>query len=56
MVYKDKKWCTAKGGSLKNILSFYMNLGLPSIIRNVTFDNRLPPDGYRVDHAAMNRD
>lgn len=21
-----------------------------------TFDNRLPPDGYRMDHGAMNRD
>lgn len=29
---------------------------LPSIIRNYTFDHRLPPDGYTVDHGAMSRD
>lgn len=29
---------------------------LPGILTNAKFDNRLPPDGYRVDHGAMNRD
>ena len=29
---------------------------LPGILTNAKFDNRLPPDGYCVDHEAMNRD
>lgn len=33
-----------------------MIFGLPNIMRNYTFDLRLPSDGYRVDHGAMNRD
>lgn len=42
--------------TLLGLALLFLIFGLPSIIRNVTFDNRLPPDGYRVDHAAMNRD
>lgn len=42
--------------ALLGLALLFLIFGLPSIIRNVTFDNRLPPDGYRVDHAAMNRD
>ena len=30
--------------------------GLPSIIRNYKFDNSLPPEGYKTDWEAMNRD
>lgn len=29
---------------------------LPGIITNVKFDNRMPPNGYQTDWAAMNRD
>ena len=29
---------------------------LPGIVTNCKFDNRMPPEGYQVDHAAMNRD
>ena len=34
----------------------FLFFGLPAIIRNYKFDHRLPPEGYRVDHGAMNRD
>lgn len=34
----------------------FLFFGLPSLVRNYTFDHRLPPDGYRVDHGAMNHD
>lgn len=29
---------------------------LPGIIANYKFDHRLPPEGYRTDYGAMNRD
>lgn len=29
---------------------------LPGIITNYKFDNRKPPEGYRTDYGAMNRD
>lgn len=29
---------------------------LPSIIANWKFDHSLPPEGYKTDYAAMNRD
>lgn len=41
------------------ILALIVILGmcfLPGIITNYKFDNRMPPSGYRIDHAAMNRD
>ena len=38
------------------IVLLFLFFGLPSIIRNCTFDHRLPPDGYRVDHGAMSHD
>lgn len=34
----------------------FLVFGLPGIIRNYKLDNRLLPDGYRVDHRSMNRD
>lgn len=34
----------------------FLFFGLPSIIRNYTFDHRLPPDGYTVDHGEMSKD
>lgn len=43
-------------GTLIGIIIILAICFLPGIIRNYTFDNRLPPDGYRVDHGAMNRD
>lgn len=43
-------------GTLIGIIVILAILFLPGFIRNYTFDNRLPPDGYRVDHGAMNRD
>lgn len=48
-----------KGSRMETLIGLvvlFLILGLPSIIRNYTFDNRLPPDGYRVDHGAMNYD
>lgn len=29
---------------------------LPSIVANWKFDHSLPPEGYKTDYAAMNRD
>lgn len=29
---------------------------LPGMITNYKFDHRLPPEGYRTDYGAMNRD
>ena len=29
---------------------------LSSLVRNYTFDYRLSPDGYKVDHSAMSHD
>ena len=29
---------------------------LPGMITNYRFDHRLPPEGYRTDYGAMNRD
>lgn len=43
-------------GDLIGIIILLLIFGLPNIMRNYTFDHRLPPDGYRVDHGAMNRD
>ena len=42
--------------TLIGLVVLFLIFGLPSIIRNHTFDNRLPPDGYRVDYGAMNHD
>lgn len=42
--------------TLIGIIILFLIFGLPNIMRNYTFDHRLPPDGYRVDHGAMNRD
>lgn len=42
--------------TLIGLIFLFCVFGLPSIIRNYKFDNRLPPDGYRVDHGAMSRD
>lgn len=30
--------------------------GVPCIVRNYKFSNRLPPLGYRIDYGAMNHD
>lgn len=43
-------------GDLIGIIILFLIFGLPNIMRNYTFDLRLPSDGYRVDHGAMNRD
>lgn len=42
--------------TLIGLVVVFLIFGLPSIIRNYTFDHRLPPDGYRVDHGAMSHD
>lgn len=42
--------------TLIGLIVFGLIFGIPAIMRNYTFDHRLPPDGYRVDHGAMNRD
>ncbi len=42
--------------TLIGLIFLFCVFGLPSIIRNYKFDNRLPPDGYRVDHGAMSHD
>ena len=42
--------------TLIGLIVLFLIFGLPSIIRNYTFDHRLPPNGYRVDHGAINRD
>ncbi len=42
--------------TLIGLFFLFCVFGLSSIIRNYKFDNRLPPDGYRVDHGAMSHD
>ena len=42
--------------TLLGLALLFLIFGLPSIIRSVTFDNRMPPEGYKTDWAAMNRD
>lgn len=42
--------------TLIGLIFLFCVFGLPSIMRNYTFDHRLPPDGYRVDHDAMLHD
>lgn len=42
--------------TLIGLIFLFCVFGLPSIVRNYKFDHRLPPDGYRVDHGAMNHD
>ena len=42
--------------TLIGLIVFGLIFGIPAFMRNYTFDHRLPPDGYRVDHGAMNRD
>ncbi len=43
-------------GTLIGIIVVLAICYLPGILTNVKFDNRLPPEGYRVDHGAMSRD
>lgn len=38
------------------LIVFGLIFGIPAFMRNYTFDHRLPPNGYRVDHGAMSRD
>lgn len=42
--------------ALIGLIVFGLIFGIPAIMRNYTFDHRLPPDGYRVDHGAMSHD
>lgn len=42
--------------TLIGLIVLFCFFGLPSIMRNYTFDHRLPPEGYQVDHGAMNYD
>ncbi len=42
--------------TLIELIIFGAILFLPRIITNTKFDNRIPPDGYRVDHGAINHD
>lgn len=42
--------------TLIGLVALFLIFGLPSIIRNYKFDNSLPPEGYKTDWAAMNRD
>ena len=42
--------------TLIGLVVLFLIFGLPSIIRNYKFDNSLPPEGYKTDWAAMNRD
>lgn len=42
--------------TLIGLIVFGLIFGIPAFMRNYTFDNRLPPDGYRVDHGAMSHD
>lgn len=43
-------------GTLLGLAFLFCIFVLPSIITNYKFDNSLPPEGYRTDWAAMNRD
>lgn len=43
-------------GTLIGLIVFGLIVGIPAFMRNYTFDHRLPPDGYRVDHGAMSYD
>ena len=42
--------------TLIGLVVFGLFFGIPAFMRNYTFDHRLPPDGYRVDHGAMSND
>lgn len=42
--------------TLIGLIVFGLIFGIPAIMRNYTFDHRLPSDGYRVDHGAMSHD
>lgn len=42
--------------TLIGLVVFGLIFGIPAFMRNYTFDHRLPPDGYRVDHGAMSND
>lgn len=42
--------------TLIGLIVFGLIVGIPAFKRNYTFDHRLPPNGYRVDHGAMSRD
>lgn len=42
--------------TLIGLFSMFLIFGLPSIIANWKFDHSLPPEGYKTDYAAMNRD
>lgn len=43
-------------GELIGIVIILAICFLPGMITNYKFDHRLPPDGYRTDYGAMNRD
>ena len=43
-------------GTLIGIIIILAICFLPGIITNYKFDNKLPPEGYQTDWAAMNRD
>ena len=42
--------------TLIGLIVFGLIFGIPAFMRNYTFDHRLPPDEYRVDHGAMSHD
>lgn len=42
--------------TLIGLVVFGLIFGIPAFMRNYTFDHRLPPSGYRVDHGAMSHD
>lgn len=42
--------------TLIGLVILFLIFGVPGIIRNYKFNNRLPPDGYRVDYGEMNHD
>ena len=42
--------------TLIGLVVFGLIFGIPAFMRNYTFDHRLQPDGYRVDHGAITND
>ena len=42
--------------TLIGLIFLFCVFGLPAIIRNYKFDNRMPPEGYKTDYGAMSHD
>lgn len=42
--------------TLIGLIVFGLIIGIPLYKREHTFNNRIPPEGYKTDHGAMSHD